>query len=137
MRLASFWLMLLFGQVAHGGCSEIGSLRTETIYIDISDGGCKNQKVMIAFAFKKAHDTEFGTVKEVPFELECKLNNDGFKCRKDGKSPLAGATYKRIWFGRSGNACDEDGTLGQKYICVVGCSPLTVPEYLNGSDGSC
>ena len=92
---------------------------------------------MISFGTKKPTNTDFESLKEVTFRSQCTPTKDGFKCRPNGKTPLAGATYRRINFGRSQNACEESTTLGEKYICVKGCGKLEVPEYLNGFDGSC
>ena len=99
--------------------------------------------------------------RNISFEKECYLtkhgkkiksddylsgaaNFDGFVCHPKGSTPLAGATYRYIQFGRShhDDSCGmEKGpvytTPGNKYICVKGCSNPQVPELLLGSDGSC
>ena len=91
---------------------------------------------MIFFTTKKSNgkNARSGTVS---LASECTVVADGFKCRPGGKTPLAGATYKKIKFGRSKNSCEEKNVLGEKYICTEGCGGPVVPEYLEGDDGSC
>jgi len=133
-----FLTVLLASGTAHAGCSQIASARTDTVLIDIGSGGCATDEDMIVFATKKPAEAEYSKLSDgVPFLKECSLTKTGFKCRPDGSTPLAGATYKKVKFGRSGNACDTDGELGEKYVCVAGCSRPGVPAYLLGFDGSC
>jgi hypothetical protein len=137
MRHLSFLILLLMSTASYAGCSQIASVRTETLLVDIGNRGCDTQVDMILFATKKLTESDFDNFKKVPFLFECTLTKDGFRCRPNGKTPLAGATYRRIKFGRSQNACDEAGELGEKYICIKGCGKPNIPEYLNGFDGSC
>lgn len=151
MRLILFLFLFVWSFAAEAGCAYIGEITTEKFSIDISDGGC-GPKVMITFwALKK--NGSLGKQKEYPFNEECFLtlngkdvrkikkydgySMDGFSCRADGHTPLAGASYKLIQFGRSRNSCADDSELGSKYICVKGCGKSIVPEYINGHDGTC
>ena len=89
----------------------------------------------------------------IPFENECSLTQygkkikniyldyDGFVCHPKGRTRLAGATYKKIQFGRPVQYdCEMDERsipeqLGTKYICIKGCSNPQVPELLTTPDG--
>ena len=92
-------------------------------------------------------------VLSIPFENECSLtlhgekikniysDYDGFVCHPKGRTRLAGASYKRIQFGRpDGYDCEMNEKsipeqLGTKYICIKGCSNSQVPELLTDPDG--
>lgn len=138
MRTIIFLFLSISSMVSYASCElTMARIGTETLFINIQDEGCANDKYVISFATKQREEKEFENYKTVPFLSECSLTKDGFKCRSNGKTPLAGATYKKINFGRSGNSCAPDSWLGEKYICVKGCSKVTVPEYLIGDEGSC
>ena len=143
MRTLIFMLLFIFSGVSYAGCRQVANITTETLLIDISDGGCASE-IRIFFATKNYKNEDFTNSKEVPFSSECTLIKDGFKCHKNGKTPLAGATYKKIMFGRSQHdgSCGAEGgpsysEPGEKYICIKGCSKPTVPEFLYGDDGTC
>ena len=138
MRLLTDLILFLVAGASHAGCSQIAGVKTETLFIDIGTRGCATRDNMISFATKKSSDKEFADLNaDVPFVSECVRTKDGFACRPNGKTPLAGATYRKTQFGRSTNACAKAGELGEKYICIEGCDKPSVPMYLNGDDGSC
>jgi hypothetical protein len=142
MRKLTYLLFLLLPTVVHAACGNIAEIRTEVV--DVSIGDYCDPVMMITFATKKAKAKDFGPYKKVPFSSECTLLKNGFKCHPKGKTPLAGATYKKIYFGRSqhDHSCGSGSEPsydepGEKYICVKGCSNSDVPEFLYGDDGSC
>lgn len=70
---------------------------------------------------------------ETPFNLECPLKKQDkngeiieFSCRKDGVSPLAGATYR---FKLIKTSLECDGVVqpdwDHTFICIKGCGPKT------------
>ena len=145
MRLPLFVSLALLSSIAFADCGGgIAFIKTDKVSIDIGDDGCDaDTKTMIHFSVK-GKNGKFGKEVGVPFLSECSPTKDGFKCRPNGKTPLAGATYKRIEFGRSNSGCRNEGDLGSKYICIRGCEnprvsgeDQVIPEYLNGEDTSC
>ena len=144
MRITIFLLLSFFSVLSYASCElEMASIRTETLSLSIYDEGCANDQIVIDFATKDRESSKFESSIKVPFLSECALTKDGFKCNAKGKTPLAGATYKKVKFGRSwhDNSCGDGepnyDAPGEKYICVKGCGKLTIPEYLIGNDGSC
>ncbi|MCL2022039.1 MAG: hypothetical protein FWG81_08115 [Betaproteobacteria bacterium] len=124
-------LLLLFlacPSLANAGCINVayysGWLNGEEIEIDISDGGCGDE-VMISFwnrSKKESGDS-------YPFHEECFLTkkgrnvaeikdydgyHDGLYCHPKGRTPLAGATYKLIEFGRSANPFATRRCIGEQ-----------------------
>lgn len=135
MRLLTILLLAIFSSASYAACSYVASFNDDNVWIDIGDG-CEDKQDMISFQRKQGD--KWSPLRKIPFLSECSKIKDGFKCRADGKTPLAGATYRRINFGRSQNNCEENiNALGEKYICVKGCGRNEVPEFLLGYDGSC
>ena len=113
------------------------------------DGACGS--IFCIEVFKKPRSKT--PVLSIPFENECSLtlhgekikniysDYDGFVCHPKGRTRLAGASYKRIQFGRpDGHDCEMNEKsipeqLGTKYICIKGCSNSQVPELLTDPDG--
>jgi hypothetical protein len=125
-------LCFLMPFTAQASCGSMADLDSKEFHIYIGD--CVENRISFAIADKNG---KFGKKKSFLFEKECSMTKDGFKCRADGHTPLAGATYKLIHFGRSRNSCSPESELGAKYICIKGCGKDSVPEYLNADDGSC
>jgi hypothetical protein len=155
MRLLIFLLLLTCSLIARAGCvyvaDYVGEVSGEKIGIDMSDGGCSFKEVMIEF-WKINKNGSQHSYASYPFGKECFLTQkgvnigkikaydgsyDGLYCRPNGHTPLAGATYKLVKFGRSQNSCADENELGNKFICIKGCGKLSVPEYINGTDGTC
>ena len=72
------------------------------------------------------------TLTPVPFRPECRLTTNELSCSKNGKSPLAGATYKRT---RDGTP-QCPGQAEDRFTCVSGCSSA-VPRYITFSQSEC
>ena len=69
----------------------------------------------------------------IPFDRECQPKIKGkngetveFSCRKDGVSPLAGATYRYKEF-KTTIRCDDNDVpdIEHSFICISGCGPTT------------
>jgi hypothetical protein len=138
--------ILVFSSLSvHAGCGgTLAYIQTDKVIIDISSDDCSpDPGEYISFSVKETNG-QFGKRKSVPFLSECAHTKLGFVCRPDGKTPLAGATYERARFGRSGNGCAPTDYIGDKFICVKGCNnpelsldQQIIPEYLSGPDGDC
>jgi len=71
-------------------------------------------------------------IASIPFKSECRLNEKEIRCTKTGKSPLAGATYRRT---RDGTPrCP--GQAEDRFTCVSGCGPAA-PRYITFSISEC
>ena len=133
-----FVLVPVLGYASCGEQAAILDSQKAWIYID-----CDEHDVpMINFALKE--NGKRGEQKSVPFLSECSLTKTGFKCHANGITPLAGATFEKIMFGRSNNSCAEPEELGAKFVCVKGCTnpklphdQQIIPEYLEADGGSC
>ena len=141
VRIFLGMLCFLIASTAQASCGSLASLKNEKFYLDIGDY-CDGDMMMITFSVADENG-KFGKSKQFPFNKECSLTENGFKCRSEGHTPLAGATYKKIYFGRSqhvsdcGIGLDPYKEPGEKYICIKGCAKPTIPEFLFGDDGSC
>lgn len=157
MRLIIFMLLCTLTQNSLAGEIYVADGESEGYRFDISgEGGVCGLSPVCINVYKTLKNNEV-KVKSFPFEKECYLTlngkkirpdadgyggefdrkYNGFSCYSKGHTPLAGATYKAIKFGRSSNACEESDILGSKFICIKGCKNPIVPEYMNGSDGTC
>lgn len=102
--------------------------------IDISDGGCEYAKEHIYFWEKKADgSTTEKPEQPVPFDEECISIKHGFSCKSNGRTPLAGTSYKLVAGGK--DACY--GGIGQRFVCVRGCTKRGVPKYLYPAPYEC
>jgi hypothetical protein len=73
-------------------------------------------------------ESNFGYTKKVlsaSFRSECLASANEIRCTKNGKSPLAGATYKRTLDGTP--TCP--GQVEYRFTCVVGCTAIA-PRYI-------
>ena len=155
MRLFIFtFLFLLTSGLNASGNSTFaeGGNGDYNVVITQEDGACGSDLCITVTKMSKSKKIPY--TKTYPFLDECyfTLNGkktkiysdyDGMVCRAKGRTPLAGATYKKIRFGASSNSCAEEDELGNKYVCVKGCGggwqkpPSKVPEVLYGDDGLC
>ena len=124
---------------ASAGCNEIAELRSKKLYVDISDHGCGPLEISFTYKLKKNWEPISSTIKRYPFDEECILKQDkndqitGFSCHENGRTPLAGATYKKKQFGFFKEDCGELGTSRRPYnmyVCVAGCRNSIVPVKL-------
>ncbi len=99
---------------AWGGCSDTISSRgtKPENAIEISDGGCGHSELMINESYR--------------FSEQCSPYRDGFACKRDGYTSLAGATYVPVYDAKP--ACGGKKP-DMRYKCVKGCGKR-VPKYL-------
>lgn len=92
----------------------------DTIYVYESTKSYRDRKLKVRFAL---YD-------------ECSFDSDKiFSCKANGKSPLAGATYK-VTTSKKYRPC-KDETLGEVYVCVAGCDNNRVPKIFHVSPWEC
>lgn len=108
IRIHVFMFSLVLSAEVFAGCSETISGGG----VDISDGGCATEELMINGQYK--------------FSEECKDIKNGFACRKDGHSPIAGATY--VLTNDAKPHCKGE-KVGKRYTCIKGCAK-PVPKHL-------
>jgi hypothetical protein len=130
-------LLLMLPVAAKAGCIDIAELETDRLHIDISDGGCGPLAITFGYKLKNGGRSE---AKSFPFEEECVPKRDkagatvGFSCHAKGRTPLAGATYRRKRFGSTIRDCGElgrDMVPDHRFVCVSGCASPAVPKLLH------
>jgi len=145
-------ITILAAPLAHADCLDTWlahSSSTLSLSINYSEG-CYQGEVKINFSKFSKEDPHWPSPRSrwnsVPFDRECplkKIGKDGeiieFSCRKDGSSPLAGATY-RYKVIKENYRCD-DGSIplpDRSFFCIRGCTS-TIPRKLEGqySEGAC
>lgn len=137
---------------AHADCLDRWlTYRSSTLVLSIDySEGCYQGELIVNFSKISKDDPQWPSPQSrlisAPFDRECtssKASKDGepieFSCRKDGSTPLAGATY-RYKVVKPKYRC-EDGSAplpDRSFICIRGCAP-TVPRRLEGqySEGDC
>jgi hypothetical protein len=137
-------MLLTFSSLSFAGCNYIAETRTSTFYMEISDGGCGDDGTQIQYTniFGKNGEPDYSSIKKYPFYKECTLsqtkdgNDTGFICSKNGHTPLAGTTYKKVKHGKYLCQLPGEGDIyiqSYRYICVNGCSRPLAPKYLEQS----
>lgn len=71
-------------------------------------------------------------VLSVPFKSECRASLREIRCKPEGKSPLAGAVYKRT---RDATPTCP-GVVEDRFTCVAGCSQVA-PRYISINPYEC
>lgn len=71
----------------------------------------------------------------IPFATECKSKDHIISCRKHGITPLAGATYKQVDYGKSNYESSRYrvGDPLHRYECIKGCS-VSTPKHSETSE---
>lgn len=145
MRILFFLVGALISFSAKAGCTAVAELRTNELYIDVSDNGCGPFNISFTRTIGKDGSPVYSTIKAYPFESECVLKRDksgeitGFSCHKNGRTPLAGATYRKKQYGSSQLDCGDDvyERPSYRYVCIAGCEMPSVPKVLDGIDNYC
>jgi hypothetical protein len=142
-RIAAF-LTMIFGSYAHADCQDFWlQYRSSTLHLSVEySQACYHGELILNFSkFTKngaQRPDSIEHLESIPFDRECqskKKNKDGetveFSCRKDGISPLAGATYR---FKRFETTIRCDGVdlpaFDHTFICINGCG-ATTPKRLD------
>src|SRR4051794_8936212 len=85
-------ILLLFPISSYAGCSD--SLEGESKKLGIRISDCDHSEMMI-LTRDFSRTVEGGVArKPVPMAVECTLSKNELTCRKGGKTPLAGSTYR-------------------------------------------
>ncbi len=139
-RLIFALAALMTTSPSYSACSDAIVGRTATVVIDISDGGCAYEGVHHITFWQLQPNGEKppgAPVLHFPFEEECFFTKKGgFTCKRDGRTPLAGATYKKTMNGY--DRCDETGKQRtEQYECIAGCNKPSVPRILSVSPYEC
>ncbi len=132
MRIALWIWLLILPTVAFADCYGGASAKNavgEKIYITSGvmrdyPAPCDLNEIEV---YPRLHP-KLAEPSRFEFRVECKYVTDKepyyFRCRSDGRSPLAGATYK-ITKSKKRNGCGEPWTI---YRCVSGCNGKRVPK---------
>lgn len=110
--------------------------------------GCYQGNMILSFAKNIKGERQWPSQNtqwtSVPFDVECQMNKSKkegkvFTCRKDGVSPLAGATYQYEEIKENYKCEDGSAPLPRLlYRCISGCGPNTPKELnLEYSEGQC
>jgi hypothetical protein len=133
-------LILMFAAShAHADCQDSWlEYRSSTLYVsvDYSDG-CYHGELILNFSKIPKKGPKWPDpslhLESIPFDRECrsrKKGNNGevveFSCRKDGVSPLAGATYRYKEF-KTTIQCEGTDVpdIEHAFICTSGCGSTT------------
>lgn len=131
-RICLFTLLLPLNTWA--ACSGIINGQSATHTIEISDGGCGYNDLMIQVHRMNGLD---GSVGNDPDQLEplsksCVLNEKGLLCKRSGGTILSGVVYR--WTKDTNPNC-PGVRLGSRLTCVSGCK--AAPKYLYSSPYEC
>lgn len=136
-RCAALFLMFV-GSSAHADCQESWlEYRSPTVFLSaIYSGGCYQGPLILHFSKRSRYASRRPPgmpVESTPFDRECqskRKNENGetieFSCRKEGVSPLAGATY-RFKLTKTTIECDgvKAPDWAHTFRCIKGCKPAT------------
>ncbi|NOT18885.1 MAG: hypothetical protein HOP24_01235 [Sideroxydans sp.] len=133
-------LILMFvSSYAHADCQESWlEHSSSTLYLSVDySEGCYQGKLILNYAKLSKNGPQLGDpnlhLESIPFDRECQPTKKGkngetveFSCRKDGVSPLAGATY-RYKLVKTTIQCDgvDVPDWEHLFICTSGCGPTT------------
>lgn len=139
MKRLVFVMLMFVGGYAHADCQESWlEHQSPTLYMSVEySGGCYQGPLVIHYARFSRHDPKRRSpdfpILTVDFDRECRSgpkNEDGdvieFSCRKDGVSPMAGATY-RFRLVQTTIECEGIKSVdwSHTFFCVKGCGPAT------------
>jgi hypothetical protein len=138
-------LMLMFaGSCAQADCQDSWlEHQSSTLFLSVDySQGCYQGELILNFSKFTKKGPQWPDpslhLKSIPFNRECptkKTGKDGetieFSCRKDGASPLAGATYRFKKF-KTIIQCERTKLHGivDAFICISGCG-LETPKRLD------
>jgi len=132
-------MLLLVCSYTHADCQdEWLTYRSSTLYLSVSySQGCYQGPLILNFSRFSKNGPQWPSptlrLESIPFDHECqskKISKEGeiidFSCRKDGTSPLAGATYRFKKF-KTTIRCDgiDLPDFDHTFICISGCGPTT------------
>lgn len=139
MKRVAALILMLVGSNAHADCQDFWFEHwSRTLYLSVSySQGCYHGELVLNFSKFSENGPRWPDpslrLKSIPFDRECrskKKNKDGetieFSCRKDGVSPLAGATY-RFKLIKTTIQCDgiDLPDWDHTFVCISGCGSTT------------
>jgi hypothetical protein len=139
MKIVALLILIFFARHTHADCQdEWITHRSSTLYLSVSySEGCYAGELTLNFSrFPKSGPSwpdPSLKLTSIPFVRECTVkekNEEGetieFSCRKDGVSPLAGATY-RFKLVETTFRCEGKVEKGwnHTFLCTSGCQPTT------------
>lgn len=142
MKLVAILILIFVALNAHADCQDQWfTHRSSTLYLSVSySEGCYTGDLILEFSKFSKNGPSWPDpslkLESIPFVRECtvtKKNEDGetieFNCRKDGVSPLAGATY-RFKLVETTFKCEGKVEKGwnRTFLCTSGCGPTTPKE---------
>lgn len=144
MRTLITAIAMVLPSVASAGCNAIAELRTDGLYLEISDRGCSDPlSIYFTRSTRKGGQPDYSTIKTYLFENECTVKwteyvVSEFACQSNGRTPLAGATYRRTKIGSAPDHCagvEGEGSAPSEidiygYKCIKGCRS-GVPSWLD------
>jgi hypothetical protein len=108
-------------EAASGTVSYNPDTDSNLYYVDVKKGGVNSEKTNQTYR---------------DLRCEFKRNNSGepneFSCKKGGKSPLSGTTYKIV-----PNKNPKDCSFQAMFICTHGCNEATRPRKMTQSHWEC
>lgn len=139
MKRIAVLMLMVFGSYAHADCQDFWLEHwSSTLYLSVGySQGCYQGELILNFSKFTKKGPQWPDpslhLESIPFDRECqskKTSKDGetieFSCRKDGVSPLAGATYRFKTF-KTTIQCDgiDLPDFDYTFVCVRGCGPTT------------
>ncbi len=139
MKRIAALILLFVASYANADCQESWlEYQSSTLYLSVDySQGCYQGELILNYAKLSKNGPPLGDpnlhLESLPFDRECQQKKKGqngetveFSCRKNGKSPLAGATY-RFKLIKTTIQCDEidEPDWEHTFICVSGCGPTT------------
>ena len=139
MKRAAALILMFAGAYAHADCQDFWlEYHSSTLYLSVEySEGCYQGELKLNFSKFSSKNPQWPSPNShfasIPFNRECqskRRNKDGktieFSCRKDGVSPLAGATYrfKKV---KTTIRCDgiDEPDLDLSFRCIRGCGSAT------------
>jgi len=122
-RFALLLSLLSFCAVSYGACSSSLRAKTATQLIEIGDDACAQPEQMI-FITQVDRNGVLGHESKVSFKSQCSWISNGFTCKANGSTALAGATYRKT----RGNETVCETPNWPEYRCVSGCKRPGVPS---------
>lgn len=122
-RLLVLLLLSLAWSLGHAACSETLVAVPRSSTVSIGDGGCSYDQEMIINGVRARVGPLPDKVTTVPFDSQCQRTSNGFACKQNGTTVLAGAAYKKV--AGSKKVCGD--RKWPIYRCVSGCAQPGTP----------
>lgn len=152
VRVSICFCLLLLAQSGWAACTALAGYADSRLVLDISDNDCTTP-MSISFTRRIVRNQlpDPASMRRYSFESQCTLHYaktgdiGGFACHARGRTPLAGATYRRKTVGVNIRICggDFEGESEWRdeqprhvYVCTQGCGK-GAPARLHGAEEPC